>query len=60
MSKLGTSYEDTIWNIPLSFLMLMLRERIAMEGTKKGMSLSTIQFIDNIEQERQKSNGHGT
>ena len=42
MSKLGTSYEDTIWNIPLSFLMLMLRERIAMEGTKKGMSLSTI------------------
>lgn len=47
---MGMSFEDVVWNIPLSFLLLMVRERIAMEGKKKGISLSTIQFIDEQEE----------
>lgn len=43
---MGMSFEDVVWNIPLSFLLLMARERIAREGTKKGMSLTTIEWID--------------
>lgn len=41
------NYEDAIWNTPLGFLMLMMREKICHESDKHGIQLSTIEMIDN-------------
>ena len=37
VGKFKMNYEDVIWNTPLGFLLLMVREKICHESNKHGM-----------------------
>lgn len=49
VGKFKMNHEDVVWNVPLGFLLLMMREKIHIESDKHGIQLSTIEAIDDGE-----------
>lgn len=44
--QLGLDAQDVVWRLPLTFIMLMMRQKIFMESNAPGIQLGLIEKID--------------